>query len=62
MEILVKEFREKAGLSQNKLAHLSGISQPTLWSIENGKTNPKVGTLAALAKTLNCDISDLVKS
>lgn len=62
MKILVKEIREKAGLSQNKLAELSGVAQATLWSIEHEETSPRISTLAAIAKTLNCDISDLVET
>lgn len=50
------EAREEQGISQRKLAELSGVKQPVIARIEKGYSNPRLDTilklLAALGKTL----------
>ena len=48
---LVSE-RQKAGLSQQELSNLTGITQADISKIENGKGNPSVNTLRKIAKGL----------
>ena len=52
---LIKARNEK-GISQKKLEELSGVKQPVIARMENGKTTPNLSTimkvLAALGKTL----------
>ena len=52
---LIKARQEK-GLSQKKLEELSGVKQPVIARMENGKTSPQLDTilkvLAPLGKTL----------
>lgn len=57
----VKRLREKAGLSQEKLARLADVSNNTLINIEAGKQdNPTIDTLKKVAKALNVPIEDLI--
>lgn len=52
---LVKARQEK-GISQKKLEELSGVKQPVIARMENGKSSPQLDTilkiLAPLGKTL----------
>ncbi|KKT74163.1 MAG: Helix-turn-helix domain protein [Parcubacteria group bacterium GW2011_GWB1_44_7] len=58
----VKRLREKAGLSQEKLARLADVSNNTLINIEAGKQdNPTIETLKKIAKALNTPIENLIK-
>ena len=56
----LKELREERGISQEKLAELSGLSRATLSKIEN---NEEVGvntrTIAKLADVFNVKPSDI---
>ncbi|MBI2415313.1 MAG: helix-turn-helix transcriptional regulator [Candidatus Kerfeldbacteria bacterium] len=57
----VKKLREKAGLSQEKLARLADVSNNTLINIEAGKQdNPTIDTLKKVAKALSVPIEDLI--
>ena len=51
-------FREKKGITVNKLANLSGISQSFLRDIELGNKKPTVETLSLLCDALNITLSD----
>lgn len=48
--------RQEKGMSQKKLEELSGVKQPIIARMENGKTSPQLETvlkvLAPLGKTL----------
>lgn len=41
----MKDARQEAGLSQRQLAKLSGVQQPVIARMEQGKTSPQVDTL-----------------
>lgn len=51
-------FREKKGMTVNKLANEAGISQSYLREIELGKKNPTVETLRLLCDTLGITLKD----
>ena len=52
----LREFREKAKLTQQELANRAGISRATIIDNENNsKSDIKVSTLIALADALNSD-------
>ncbi|MHC1694024.1 MAG: helix-turn-helix domain-containing protein [Eubacteriales bacterium] len=51
-------LREKKGLTVNKLANLSGISQSFLREIELGNKKPTVETLSLLCDTLGVSLKD----
>lgn len=55
----VKEFREKAGLTQVELARRARIASPNLSSIERGRLLPWSKVKRALAKALKCTESEL---
>lgn len=57
---IVKEKREKAGLSQNQLAKKAGISQASLNALESKTNNPSVETVFLLATALDCTVSELL--
>lgn len=53
-------WRKAAGLTQAALAHKAGIRTSTVCNIENGKINPRLSTVKALADALGVDVDDLV--
>jgi transcriptional regulator with XRE-family HTH domain len=58
----VRRRREAAGLSQENLAVLSGISTRIVSELERGTSqNPRVATLLALAGALGCGVDDLLR-
>lgn len=44
-------------MSQMELAKKCELSAQNIWSIENNKSNPKIGTLEKIAAALNCSVS-----
>ncbi len=58
-ENISKKMKE-LGLSQNRLAKLSGISQPGISGILNNTKSPSVDTVQLIASTLNCTVSELM--
>lgn len=58
---MLAEKRKEKGISQNRLAKMSGVPQSVICDIESGKTKfPRVDTLAAIAKALGVTLSDLI--
>jgi len=50
----IRALREKKGWTQNHLADVSGVPQPTIWRLEKGRIlNPKTNVLRQLAKGLD---------
>ncbi len=56
----VRAWREHKQIKMSELAKKVGISPAYLSQIENGKRNPTVDTLKAIAKELNIDIEFLI--
>lgn len=54
---LLSSARLRSGLSQNDLAHLSGISQSTISRIEKGEMDPSISTLEKLFAPLGISVS-----
>ena len=54
----IRELRENAGYTVNKLANLAGISQSYLRDIELGNKNPTVETLSYFCDALNITLKD----
>ncbi len=50
--LLLKEEREKLGLTQNALAKSIGKDRSLIAKIENGNTKPSVDTAKAISKVL----------
>ena len=55
----VREYREKAGLTQVELARRARIASPNLSSIERGRLLPWSKVKRALAKALKCTEAEL---
>ncbi|MBP5215531.1 MAG: helix-turn-helix transcriptional regulator [Alphaproteobacteria bacterium] len=55
----VQKFRKQKRLTQIELAVEVGIDRAYLSEIENGRANPSVNILYALADTLKIDIRNL---
>lgn len=56
----LKNAREAARLSQQDLADRAGIDRSHVSSLERALINPSLGTMADLAKALNCSVTDLL--
>lgn len=56
----MKKWREKSGLSQYELSELSGVTQKTIWALENNKNNGSVTTVELLADALGLSIDEYV--
>jgi len=58
----IKRFRDKLGISQDKLSKLAGVTLHTLTKIEIGATpDPRIETLKKIAKGLDVSVDDLIK-
>lgn len=58
----VAQRRHALGLSQEQLAHKSGLHPNYVGDLERGERNPTLITLLALARGLGCSISQLLKT
>jgi transcriptional regulator with XRE-family HTH domain len=56
----VRRLRDVRGLSQQKMAELSGIPRPTWASLESGSANPTLSVLSRAAGALQVSIEELV--
>ena len=56
----IRAWREYKHIKMNELAKNVGISSAYLSQIENGKRNPTVDTLKAIARELAIDIETLI--
>jgi transcriptional regulator with XRE-family HTH domain len=56
----VRRLREARGLSQQRMAELSGIPRPTWASLESGGANPTLSVLSRAADALDVSIEELV--
>jgi transcriptional regulator with XRE-family HTH domain len=57
MKLLLKEIREKKGITQDELAEKSGISRATISKLENEVTVFNSQTLSKLADALDTPVS-----
>jgi len=55
----LRELRLIKGISQRKLARISGLYHPAISQIEAGKRFPTYRTMQKLAKALNVEVTDL---
>jgi XRE family transcriptional regulator, fatty acid utilization regulator len=56
----LKWRRVAAKLTIRQLSAKSGVSPGAISMLETGRRSAEVGTLAALADALNCDITDIM--
>ena len=58
----IKKYRNKMGVSQDRLSKLADVTYNTIIKIESGSnTNPTIDTLTKIAKALNVKVDDLLK-
>lgn len=53
-------YRIRAGLTQQDVADVIGVSQVSVWQWENGDNLPRADKLIAISKLYRCTIEDLV--
>jgi transcriptional regulator with XRE-family HTH domain len=58
---LLREERERQGLSMNVVAQRSGLSHSIISLVERDLRNPTLDTLLRLAEVLNVDLGDVIK-
>jgi transcriptional regulator with XRE-family HTH domain len=58
---LLKEERERQGLSLNSLAARAGLSRQMVSYIEQEERNPTLDTLLRLADALNIELDEILK-
>jgi transcriptional regulator with XRE-family HTH domain len=56
----LRRFREQCGISRSELAMRTGLSRPTIWAWESGKTQPRLSNLRVLANVLGISQFELV--
>ena len=58
----IKKYRNKIGVSQDKLSKLADVTYNTIIRIESGANiNPTIETLSKIAKALEVGVDDLIK-
>ena len=57
----LKVLRQEKVLSQRDLASMAGLTQMTVWRIENGYRDARPGTIRKLAQALGVEPKELVK-
>lgn len=57
----LKKIRTKKGISQGDIARELEVSRGFISTIENGKTNPTLATIAKLAKAVGISVIELLK-
>jgi len=58
----MKKYRDKLGVSQDKLSKIAEVTLHTITKIESGATpDPRIETMRKIAKALNVSVDDLIK-
>lgn len=55
----LRELRQSRGLSQEKMAEISGLHRTYYGGLERGERNPTLLTLHKIARPLNISVSEL---
>ena len=58
---LLREERQRQGLSMDRLAEQSGLSQAMISFVERELRNPTLDTLLRITRVLNLDLSAVLK-
>jgi DNA-binding XRE family transcriptional regulator len=54
----LKAIRREAGISRTALAWACGIAASTVAEYEQGRYTPSMAVVEAIARTIECDVSD----
>ncbi len=57
----LKRIRTEKGISQGDIVRELGMPRSFVSSIENGRTNPTLATIAKLAKAIGVSVGELMK-
>ena len=58
----IKKYRQKLGVSQDRLSKMADVTYNTIIKIESGGSqNPTIDTLLKIAKALGVSVDDLIK-
>ena len=58
----IKKYRNKIGVSQDRLSKLADFTYNTIIKIESGANiNPTIETMSKIAKALNVGVDDLIQ-
>ena len=57
----LKRIRIKKGISQGDIVRTLGMPKSFISSIENGKTNPTLSTIAKIAKAIGVSVGKLME-
>ena len=58
----IKKYRNKLGVSQDRLSKLADVTYNTIIKIESGANmNPTIDTLSKIADALKVGVDDLIK-
>ena len=58
----IKRYRNRLGISQDKLSKLASVTLHTLTKIESGATpDPRIETVSRIAKGLGVGVDDLIQ-
>jgi len=57
----LKRIRTRKGISQGDIARELEVSRGFISTIENGKTNPTLATIAKLARAIGVSVDKLIK-
>ena len=58
----IKKYREKVGVSQDRLSKLADVTYNTIIKIESGaNTNPTIDTMTKISNALDVGVDDLIK-
>lgn len=60
MRLLIREYRNQAGLTVRRLSELSGVSVSQIVHLENGGCDALLSTLCKIARVLHMRPPDLV--
>lgn len=58
----LKKLRTQQGISQEKLAHKTGLHPTYISHLETGKKQPTLSTIIGLSKSLNINIAELLSN
>jgi len=56
----IKDVRESAGITQTRLALISGVAREQINKYERGKIKPDLKTLLMIRDALGCTLDELV--
>ena len=59
---LLREERERQGLSKYALANKTGLSQQAIGYVERGTISPALDTILRIARALNVDLGKIVRA